>query len=69
DNVDEFVAMPWCTGDPFVELPDEGGTTLDASKIPSGHTWCIVSETTVIHSTTQTRTTWEVVGIGDPKFR
>jgi hypothetical protein len=37
--------------------------------IPAGDTWCIVSEATGIESATQTRTTWNVVGVGDPKMR
>ncbi|RXZ50192.1 hypothetical protein [Agromyces binzhouensis] len=63
----DFVYMPWCTGDPFA-TPDSPGS-IDTSVIPSGHTWCIVSEGTTIYSATQTRTAWDVVGIGDPKMR
>jgi hypothetical protein len=37
--------------------------------IPTGDTWCIVEATTSVDSETETRTTWIVVGIGDPKFR
>lgn len=62
-----FEDMPWCAGDPFAS-PDVPGS-IDTSVIPANHTWCIVSETTGIDSATQTRTTWNVVGIGDPKFR
>ncbi len=63
----DFEDMPWCTGDPFA-TPDAPGS-IDTSVIPSGHTWCIVSESTGIVSPTQTRTTWDVVGIGDPKMQ
>ncbi|MFE5672186.1 hypothetical protein ACFQ58_11335 [Agromyces sp. NPDC056523] len=63
----DFEFMPWCAGDPFA-TPDVPGS-IDTSVIPSGHTWCIVSETTTIFSATQTRTAWDVVGIGDPKMR
>ncbi|MRX42211.1 hypothetical protein [Agromyces kandeliae] len=63
----DFVYMPWCTGDPFA-TPDSPGS-IDTSVIPTGHTWCIVSEGTTIYSATQTRTAWDVVGIGDPKMR
>ncbi|MFC9919752.1 hypothetical protein [Agromyces binzhouensis] len=63
----DFVYMPWCTGDPFA-TPDSPGS-IDTSVIPSGHTWCIVSEGTTIYSATQTRTAWDVVGIGDPLMR
>ncbi|WP_353813426.1 hypothetical protein [Agromyces sp. SYSU T00266] len=59
--------MPWCTGDPFA-TPDSPGS-IDTSVIPAGHTWCIVEEGTSIYSATQTRTAWDVVGIGDPKLR
>ncbi|WP_353828058.1 hypothetical protein, partial [Agromyces sp. SYSU T0242] len=59
--------MPWCAGDPFA-TPDSPGS-IDTSVIPAGHTWCIVSEGTTIYSATQTRTAWDVVGIGDPKMR
>ncbi|GAA2041159.1 hypothetical protein GCM10009819_28570 [Agromyces tropicus] len=62
-----FEYMPWCTGDPFA-TPDSPGS-IDTSVIPSGHTWCIVSEGTTIYSATQTRTAWDVVGIGDPKMQ
>jgi hypothetical protein len=62
-----FEFMPWCAGDPFA-TPDAPGS-IDTSVIPAGHTWCIVSESTGIHSATQTRTAWDVVGIGDPKMR
>jgi hypothetical protein len=62
-----FVNMPWCAGDPFV-TPDVPGS-IDTSVIPAGDTWCIVSEATGIVSATQTRTTWNVVGVGDPKLR
>ena len=63
----DFEDMPWCAGDPFA-TPDAPGS-IDTSVIPSGHTWCIVSESTGIVSPTQTRTTWDVVGIGDPKMQ
>jgi len=63
----DFVFMPWCAGDPFA-TPDVPGS-IDTSVIPTGHTWCIVSERTDIFSATQTRTAWDVVGIGDPKMR
>jgi hypothetical protein len=59
--------MPWCAGDPFA-TPDVPGS-IDTSVIPSGDTWCIVSESTEIFSATQTRTAWDVVGIGDPIMR
>lgn len=62
-----FTFMPWCAGDPFA-TPDAPGS-IDTSVIPAGDTWCIVSESTGIVSATQTRTTWNVVGIGDPKMR
>lgn len=62
-----FTDMPWCAGDPFA-TPDAPGS-IDTSVIPAGDTWCIVSETTDIASATETRTTWAVVGVGDPKFR
>ena len=62
-----FEYMPWCTGDPFA-TPDAPGS-IDTSVIPAGDTWCIVSEATGIESATQTRTTWNVVGVGDPKMR
>jgi hypothetical protein len=62
-----FEFMPWCTGDPFA-APGAPGS-IDTSVIPSGHTWCIVSETTSVYSATQTRTAWDVVGLGDPKMR
>jgi hypothetical protein len=62
-----FEFMPWCAGDPFA-TPDAPGS-IDTSVIPSGDTWCIVSETTSVFSATQTRTTWNIVGIGDPKLR
>jgi hypothetical protein len=62
-----FEDMPWCAGDPFA-TPDVPGS-IDTSVIPSGDTWCIVSESTGIESATQTRTTWNVVGVGDPKMR
>lgn len=63
-----FQAMLWCEADPYVGT--EGvDLSINPDVIPSGHTWCIVSETTTIHSLTETQTTWEVVGIGDPKFR
>jgi hypothetical protein len=61
-----FEDMPWCAGDPFA-TPDAPGS-IDTSVIPTGHTWCIVSESTGIFSATQTRTTWDVVGVGDPKM-
>ncbi|GAA1055166.1 hypothetical protein GCM10017608_20180 [Agromyces luteolus] len=63
----DFVDMPWCAGDPYA-TPDVPGS-IDTSVIPFGHTWCIVQESTGIHSATQIRTTWDVVGIGDPKMR
>jgi len=63
----DFVDMPWCAGDPYA-TPDAPGS-IDTSVIPFGHTWCIVGEGTRIFSATQTRTTWDVVGIGDPKMR
>ncbi|MBM7503876.1 hypothetical protein ACFPER_10340 [Agromyces aurantiacus] len=63
----DFTFMPWCTGDPFA-TPDAPGS-IDTSVIPSGDTWCIVSEGTAIASATQTRTTWNIVGVGDPKMR
>lgn len=63
----DFVFMPWCAGDPFA-TPDVPGS-IDTSVIPTGHTWCIVSESTDIFSATQTRTAWDVVGVGDPKMR
>lgn len=62
-----FEFMPWCAGDPFA-TPDAPGS-IDTSVIPAGDTWCIVSETTSVYSTTQTRTEWDVVGIGDPIMR
>jgi hypothetical protein len=62
-----FEDMPWCAGDPFA-TPDAPGS-IDTSVIPSGDTWCIVSESTGIESATQTRTTWFVVGVGDPLMR
>jgi len=62
-----FEFMPWCAGDPFA-TPDAPGS-IDTSVIPAGDTWCIVSETTGVFSATQTRTTWNIVGIGDPKLR
>ena len=62
-----FEFMPWCAGDPFA-TPDVPGS-IDTSVIPTGDTWCIVSERTDIFSATQTRTAWDVVGIGDPKMR
>lgn len=62
-----FTDMPWCTADPYAS-PDVPGS-IDTSVIPAGDTWCIVSETTDIASATETRTTWAVVGVGDPKFR
>ena len=62
-----FEDMPWCAGDPFA-TPDVPGS-IDTSVIPAGHTWCIVSESTGIESATQTRTTWGVVGVGDPKMQ
>lgn len=62
-----FELMPWCAGDPFA-TPDAPGS-IDTSVIPAGDTWCIVSEGTAIESATQTRTTWNVVGIGDPIMR
>lgn len=62
-----FTFMPWCAGDPFA-TPDAPGS-IDTSVIPAGDTWCIVSEGTGIVSATQTRTTWNVVGIGDPIMR
>jgi hypothetical protein len=58
--------VPWCAGDPFA-APDVPGS-IDTSVIPAGDTWCIVSESTGIESATQTRTTWDVVGVGDPKM-
>ncbi|WP_400994592.1 hypothetical protein [Agromyces sp. GXQ0307] len=63
----DFVDMPWCAGDPYA-TPDVPGS-IDTGVIPSGHTWCIVQETTGIYSATEMRTTWSVVGIGDPKMR
>lgn len=62
-----FEFMPWCAGDPFA-TPDVPGS-IDTSVIPAGDTWCIVSEATGIESATQTRTAWDVVGVGDPKMR
>lgn len=62
-----FEYMPWCAGDPFA-TPDAPGS-IDTSVIPAGDTWCIVSEATGIESATQTRTTWNIVGLGDPKLR
>ncbi|MGR0220770.1 hypothetical protein [Agromyces sp. ZXT2-6] len=62
-----FEFMPWCAGDPFA-TPDVPGS-IDTSVIPAGDTWCIVSEGTTIASATETRTTWNIVGIGDPKLR
>jgi hypothetical protein len=62
-----FEFMPWCAGDPFA-TPDAPGS-IDTSVIPAGDTWCIVSETTSVYSATQTRTAWDVVGIGDPIMR
>lgn len=62
-----FELMPWCAGDPFA-TPDAPGS-IDTSVIPAGDTWCIVSETTSVFSATQTRTAWDVVGIGDPLMR
>jgi hypothetical protein len=62
-----FENMLWCTGDPF-ESPDAPGS-IDTSVIPANHTWCIVDESTGIESATQTRTTWNTVGVGDPFFR
>lgn len=63
----DFEFMPWCAGDPFA-TPDVPGS-IDTSVIPTGHTWCIVSERTDIFSATQTRTAWDVVGVGDPLMR
>ncbi|GAA1059215.1 hypothetical protein [Agromyces bracchium] len=63
----DFVDMPWCAGDPYA-TPDVPGS-IDTDVIPSGHTWCIVQETTGVYSATEMRTTWSVVGIGDPKMR
>ncbi|BDZ53970.1 hypothetical protein GCM10025870_10430 [Agromyces marinus] len=62
-----FEFMPWCAGNPFTD-PDAPGS-INTSVIPAGDTWCIVSESTAIVSATQIRTTWNVVGIGDPKMR
>lgn len=62
-----FTDVPWCAGDPFTD-PDSPGS-INTSVIPTGDTWCIVEATTTIESETETRTTWTVVGIGDPKFR
>jgi hypothetical protein len=62
-----FQDMPWCAGDPFA-TPDVPGS-IDTDVIPAGHTWCIVAERTGIASATQTLTTWDVVGVGDPKMR
>lgn len=59
--------MPWCTGSPFV-TPDATGS-IRTSVIPSGHTWCVVDSSTDLAGDGQMRTTWNVVGIGDPKFR
>ncbi|WP_430645215.1 hypothetical protein [Agromyces sp. GXS1127] len=67
DGPIEFALMPWCAGDPFAN-PDVPGS-IDTGVIPDGDTWCIVSETTKVYSTTQVRTEWDVVGIGDPKMR
>ena len=62
-----FEDMPWCAGDPF-DTPDAPGS-INTEVISAGDTWCVVSATTSIVSETETRTTWVVVGIGDPKFR
>lgn len=62
-----FVTMPWCAGDPFAASPTPG--SIDVSVIPAGHTWCVVQSTTSMVSATEMRTTWSVVGVGDPKFR
>ena len=59
--------MPWCAGDPYA-VPDAPGS-IDIAVIPAGHTWCVVAESTGIVSETQTRTTWTVVGVGDPRFQ
>jgi len=66
-DVFDFEDVPWCTGDPFMS-PDAAGS-INTGVIPTGDTWCIVSESTEVFSATETRTTWDVVGIGDPKFR
>jgi hypothetical protein len=62
-----FTDVPWCAGDPFTD-PDAPGS-INTGVIPTGDTWCIVEATTSVDSETETRTTWIVVGIGDPKFR
>lgn len=61
-----FTPVPWCAGDPFSD-PDAPGS-IDTSVL-GDDTWCIVEATTSIESETETRTTWTVVGIGDPRFR
>ncbi|MDP3984629.1 MAG: hypothetical protein Q8Q52_06485, partial [Acidimicrobiia bacterium] len=63
-----FEAMQWCEDDPYVTIPGVGAS-IEPTLIPDGQTWCIVSETTIIFSGTKTQTTWEAVGVGDPKFR
>ncbi|WP_256842352.1 hypothetical protein [Ornithinimicrobium cryptoxanthini] len=62
-----FEDMPWCIGNPFAD-PDAVGS-IDTSVIPAGDTWCVVSESTDLVGGGNIRTTWNVVGIGDPKFR
>lgn len=63
----DFENMPWCAGDPFADPPVFG--SIDTTVIPEGHTWCVVEANTAIVSPTKMRTTWSVVGVGDPKFR
>ncbi len=60
-----FQIMPWCTGDPFAGANGSINTTV----IPTGDTWCVVSASTDLVGEGEIRTTWNVVGIGDPKFR
>lgn len=62
-----FQNMPWCTGDAYAN-PNATGS-IDTSVIPTGDTWCVVGSNTVGVGSGQIRTTWNVVGIGDPKFR
>lgn len=63
----DFEPMPWCSADPYL-TPDQTGS-IDTSVIPTGHTWCIVGASTELAGVDQVRTTWDVVGVGDPKFR
>jgi len=66
ENDGTFKFVPWCDSATFVS-----GVVTDAS-VPTGDTWCIASELTVVISIadpSRTTTTWQVFGRDDPNFK